>query len=78
VTQATSTVFPGLYSLFLKYADSSAAGVDKVVGSSLLSPETLTDSALNNTLIEILRESGGRLYMVSVKGVLGRGTKRRW
>ena len=69
VTQATSTVFPNLESLFLKYADSSKAGVDKVVGSWLLPPETLTDGALRDSLVTFLGPSGGSLYMVSGKGV---------
>ena len=69
VTQATSTVFPDLYSTFLQYADASSAGVDKVVGSWLLPPETLTDDALKDALVDFLGESGGRLYMVSGKGV---------
>ena len=69
VTQATSIVFPNLYSLFLDYADNSAAGVDKVVGSWLLPPETLTDDALTEALVDFLGASGGRLYMVSGRGV---------
>ena len=69
VTQTKSIVFPDLYSLFLKYADASKAGVDKVVGSRLLPPETLTDDALIDALIDFLGDSGGSLYMVSGKGV---------
>jgi hypothetical protein len=67
---ATSKVFPDLYSTFLVYADNSEAGVDKVVGSWLLPAETLTDDALIGALETFLGDSsGGRLYMVSGKGV---------
>ncbi|KAL9070885.1 MAG: hypothetical protein Q9157_005661 [Trypethelium eluteriae] len=69
VTQAKSTVYPNLYSLFLDFADDSAAGVDKVVGSWLLPPDTLTDDAFTDALISFLGNSGGRLYMVSGRGV---------
>ncbi|KAE9366414.1 FAD-binding domain-containing protein [Stipitochalara longipes BDJ] len=69
ITGATSTVFPDLYSMFLEYADASTAGVDKVVGSWLLPAETLTDDEFKDTLKTFLGESGGRLYMVSGKGV---------
>jgi hypothetical protein len=69
VTRATSTVFPKFYDMFLKYADNSPSGVDKVVGSWLLPPETLTDNALIGALIDFVGESGGRLMMVSGKGV---------
>ena len=68
-TQAKSVVYPNLYSLFLDYADDSVAGVDKIVGSWLLPPETLTDDAFTHALITFLGESGGRLYMVSGRGV---------
>ena len=69
VTQTTSKVFPNLYSLFLQYADTSSAGVDKVVGSWLLPPETLTDDAIMDALVDFVGEAGARLYMVSGKGV---------
>ncbi|KAF2092444.1 FAD-binding domain-containing protein [Rhizodiscina lignyota] len=69
VAKAKSTIFPNLYSLFLEYADTSGAGVDKVVGSRLLPSEALTDDAFSNALIDFLGDSGGRLYMVSGKGV---------
>jgi len=69
VTKATSTIFPNLYSMFLEYADTDGAGVDKVVGSRLLPPETLTDDAFSDALVGFLGDSGGRLYMVSGKGV---------
>ena len=69
ITQTTSTVFPNLYSMFLVYADDSGAGIDKVVGSRLLPPETLTDDAFSDALIDFLGDSGGRLYTVSGKGV---------
>ncbi|TVY92958.1 putative FAD-linked oxidoreductase [Lachnellula willkommii] len=68
-TKATSTVFPNLYSLFLQYADDSTAGVDKVVGSWLLPPEILTEDAMMPALVDFLGEAGGRLYMVSGRGV---------
>jgi hypothetical protein len=68
-TQATSTIFPNLYSLFLQFADASVAGVDKVVGSWLLPPATLTEDAMMDALKTFLGESGARLYMVSGKGV---------
>lgn len=69
VTQATSTIFPDLYNVFLEYADSQTAGLDKVVGSWLLPPETLTDDALLDALKTFLGDAGGRFYMVSGKGV---------
>lgn len=69
VTQVKSNVFPNLYDAFLKYADVSTAGVDKVVGSWLLPAETLTEDTLKNALITFLGVSGARLYMVSGKGV---------
>jgi hypothetical protein len=68
-TKAIATVFPNLYSLFLEYADDAGAGVDKVVGSRLLPPETLTDGAFGDALVRFLGTSGGRLYMVSGEGV---------
>lgn len=69
VTQTTSIVFPNLYSLFLEFADDSVAGVDKVVGSWLLPPKTLTEDTLSHALVDFVGESGARLYMVSGKGV---------
>jgi hypothetical protein len=68
-TKATSTIFPNFYSLFLKYADDAGAGVDKVVGSRLLPPATLTEDAFRDALIDFMGDVGGRLYMVSGKGV---------
>jgi hypothetical protein len=68
-TQTTSKVFPNLYSMFLKYADSSSAGVDKVVGSWLLPPEALTGNGLMDALAGFVGTSGARLYMVSGRGV---------
>jgi hypothetical protein len=69
VTSATATLFPNLYDTFLVYADASGAGVDKVVGSWLLPPDTLTNDAMLPALKTFLGTSGGRLYMVSGKGV---------
>lgn len=69
LSQATSSMFPNLYSLFLEYADTSSAGVDKVVGSWLLPSETLTEDAMHDALIDFVGMSGARLYMVSGKGV---------
>lgn len=69
VASGKSKLFPDLYSTFLVYADNSEAGVDKVVGSWLLPAETLTDDALTGALETFLGDSGGRLYMVSGKGV---------
>ncbi|KAJ6016193.1 hypothetical protein N7540_010784 [Penicillium herquei] len=66
---SAATVYPNFYSMFLDNADDSGAGVDKVVGSRLLPPETLVEDAFQNALIEFLGEAGGRLYMVSGKGV---------
>ncbi|QKX58297.1 uncharacterized protein TRUGW13939_05419 [Talaromyces rugulosus] len=68
-TKATSTIFPNFYSMFLKYADDGGAGVDKVVGSRLLPPETLTKDAFRGALMDFMGDAGGRLYMVSGKGV---------
>jgi hypothetical protein len=68
-TKATSIVFPNFYSMFLKYADDTGAGVDKVVGSRLLPPETLKEHAFKSALMDFVGEAGGRLYMVSGKGV---------
>ena len=68
-TKTISTIFPNFYSMFLQYADASVSGVDKVVGSWLLPPGTLTDDALINALVDFVGESGGRLMMVSGKGV---------
>ena len=55
--------------MFLEFADDAGAGVDKVVGSRLLPPETLTQDAFRDALIDFLGDAGGRLYMVSGKGV---------
>lgn len=68
-TKATLTVFSNFYSMFLEYADDGGAGVDKVVGSRLLPPETLTEDAFRDALIDFMGEAGGRLYMVSGRGV---------
>ncbi|KUJ14021.1 FAD-binding domain-containing protein [Mollisia scopiformis] len=68
-SSATATLFPNLESLFLEYADTSKAGVDKVVGSWLLPPATLTEDTFQDALIDFLGTSGARLYMVSGKGV---------
>ena len=68
-TKVTSTVFPNFYSMFLEFADDAGAGVDKVVGSRMLPPETLTQDAFRDALIDFLGDVGGRLYMVSGKGV---------
>lgn len=68
-TNATPTLFPNFYSMSLAYADDTGAGVDKVVGSRLLPPETLTDDAFSGALKDFLGAKGGRLYMVSGKGV---------
>ncbi|KAJ5619478.1 hypothetical protein N7510_003462 [Penicillium lagena] len=67
--KVTSTVFSNFYSMFLEYADDDGAGVDKVVGSRLLPPEILTEDAFSGALMDFLGDSGGRLYMVSGKGV---------
>lgn len=67
--KVASTVFPNFYSMFLEYADDDGVGVDKVVGSRLLPPETLTEDAFSGALMDFLGGSGGRLYMVSGKGV---------
>lgn len=69
VTRAESILFPDLYSAFLRYADNSLAGVDKVVGSWLLPAAALTDDAMLGALKEFVGDSGARLYMVSGKGV---------
>ena len=68
-TKATSTIFPNFHSMFLEFADDTGAGVDKVVGSRLLPPETLTEDAFGGALKDFLGEAGGRLYMVSGRGV---------
>lgn len=68
-TKATSKTFPNFYSMFLQYADDAGAGVDKVVGSRLLPPDTLREEAFMDALKTFLGDSGGRLYMVSGKGV---------
>ncbi|KAL7919039.1 hypothetical protein ACQKWADRAFT_330092 [Trichoderma austrokoningii] len=69
VTTVTSTVFPNFHSLFLEYADDKGAGVDKVVGSWLLPPDTLKEDAFSNALVDFLGPAGGRLYLVSGAGV---------
>ena len=68
-TKASSMVFPNFYAMFSEYADDGGAGVDKVVGSRLLPPETLKEDAFSGALIKFLGSAGGRLYMVSGKGV---------
>lgn len=68
-TNAILTLFPDFYSMSLAYADDTGAGVDKVVGSRLLPPETLTNDAFPGALKDFLGTAGGRLYMVSGKGV---------
>jgi hypothetical protein len=68
-TTATSNTFPQFYDLFLEYADDKGAGVDKVVGSRLLPPEILTEDDFSGALMEFLGDAGGRLYMISGKGV---------
>lgn len=68
-TTVTSTIFSNFYGMFLEYQDNDGAGVDKVVGSRLLPPETLTQTAFKEALITFMGEAGGRLYMVSGKGV---------
>lgn len=67
--QAEPATFPDLYSLFLAFADTTGAGVDKVVGSRLLPAESLTGDAFNDALKTFLGSSGGRLYMVAGAGV---------
>jgi hypothetical protein len=69
IPQTTSAIFPDFYSFYINFADDSGAGVDKVVGSRLLPAEVLTDDAFSDALIKFLGNSGGRLYMVSGKGV---------
>jgi hypothetical protein len=68
-TKVISTVFSNFYSMSLAYADDKGAGVDKVIGSRLLPPETLTEDSFRGALVDFLGNSGGRLYMVSGKGV---------
>jgi hypothetical protein len=68
-TKATSEVFSNYYNMSLQYADDTGAGVDKVVGSRLLPPATLREEAFKDALIQFLGDAGGRLYMVSGKGV---------
>lgn len=68
-TAVKSVVFEDLESLYEAYADVSGAGVDKVVGSWLLPPDILSSSAFPAALQTFLGASGGRLYMVSGKGV---------
>ncbi len=69
-TKVVSNLFPNLYSLYKEYADASIAGVDKVVGSWLLPPDTLTDNEdFSDALRTFMGDAGARLYMVSGKGV---------
>jgi len=69
-TKVVSTLFPNLYALYEAYADPSTAGVDKVVGSWLLPPETLTENeGLGDALRTFMGDSGARLYMVAGEGV---------
>ncbi|KAJ5291272.1 hypothetical protein N7478_000523 [Penicillium angulare] len=68
-TEVSSTIFPTFYEMFMKYADDEGAGVDKVVGSRLLPPSTLKKGEFRDALIQFLGDAGGRLYMVSGKGV---------
>ncbi|KAJ5097411.1 hypothetical protein N7456_008132 [Penicillium angulare] len=68
-TKVSSTIFPTFYEMFMEYADDEGAGVDKVVGSRLLPPSTLEKDEFRNALIQFLGDAGGRLYMVSGKGV---------
>lgn len=68
-TKASYIIFPNFHGLFLEYADNSGAGVDKVVGSRLLPPEILKECAFSAALRDFLGDAGGRLYMVSGKGV---------
>lgn len=56
--------------MYEEYADLSKAGVDKVVGSWLLPPETLTNNEkFGDALKTFMGDVGARLYMVSGKGV---------
>lgn len=64
-----STSYSTFYEMFVANADQSGAGVDKVVGSRLLPPKSLTEDGFQDALIQFLGQSGGRLYMVSGKGV---------
>ncbi|PON27665.1 hypothetical protein TGAM01_v203432 [Trichoderma gamsii] len=68
-TKVASTVFPNFHSMFLKFADDNGAGVDKVVGSWLLPPDTLKENAFGDALVDFLGPAGGRLYMVAGAGV---------
>lgn len=68
-TSVSTTIFPKFNDMFQKFADNKGAGVDKVVGSRLLPPAVLAQSAFRDSLIEFLGDAGGRLYMVSGKGV---------
>lgn len=68
-TKVASTVFPNFHSMFLKFADNNGAGVDKVVGSWLLPPDTLKENAFGDALVDFLGPAGGRLYMVAGAGV---------
>lgn len=67
--KVNSTVFPNFRSMFIEYADDKGAGVDKVVGSWLLPPDTLKQYAFSDALVDFLGPTGGRLYMVSGTGV---------
>jgi hypothetical protein len=69
-TKVVSNLFPNLYAMYEKYADPSKAGVDKVVGSWLLPPGTLTKNEdFSDALITFMGDAGARLYMVSGQGV---------
>ena len=68
-TQVSHSTFSNFYSMFLQYADDGGAGVDKVVGSWLLPPDTLEQHAFRDALKTFMGPKGGRLYMVSGKGV---------
>lgn len=64
------SLFLSLYALYEKYGDVSVAGVNKVVGSWLLPPETLTNNEdFGDALKTFMGDEGARLYMISGKGV---------
>lgn len=69
-TKVVSTVFPNFHSMFLKYADDSGAGVDKVVGSWLLPPNTLKEDAFEDALVDFLDPLEGD-YTWSLEQVFG-------